>query len=307
MSDTGNHTIRKISSAGVVTTLAGMAGQCGFTNASGTSARFNSPLGLAVAANGTIYVADCGNHLVRTVAPGGNITTLAGMAETWGGEDRAGSAARFNGPVGLALDGQGNLFVSDSYNHTIRKVTSAGDVTTWAGAPGQDGCVDGDRLSARFAKPAELAFDAHGNLFVADSFNHVIRRISTNGIVSTITGHAGQRGTADGINGQARLFNPYGLAFRPDGSLLLADAYNEVIREIFVPFRLSIQASGHGGGRSINWDSVIGARYQVQLRETLSTSTWTDLGPPITATGPTTTTTDNPAPAQAIYRVRLLP
>ncbi len=178
VSDTGNHTIRKITPAGVVTTIAGRAGQSGFADGPSSSALFNSPLGIAVAPNGTIYVADSGNHVIRAISAGGTVTTLAGSAENWGSENGSGTNARFNGPVGLALDDQESLFVADSNNHTIRRITPDGAVSTWAGVPGVDGCVDGDAPSAKFCKPAELAIDRKNNLFVADSFNHVIRRIT---------------------------------------------------------------------------------------------------------------------------------
>ena len=128
VSDTGNHTIRKITPAGVVSTIAGVSGESGFANGSGSSALFNSPLGIAVGTNGTIYVADSGNHLIRAISAGGSVTTLCGSSENWGSENGSGTNAHFNGPVGLALDDQGNLFVADSNNHTIRKMTPDGTI-----------------------------------------------------------------------------------------------------------------------------------------------------------------------------------
>ena len=307
VSDTGNHTIRKISPAGVVSTIAGLAEQSGFTNGIGAAARFNSPLGLAVALSGTVYVADCGNHLIRAILPGNVVTTLAGGPENWGSDDGIGGDARFNGPVGLSLNAEGNLFVSDSNNHTIRRITPNGSVTTWAGVPGGDGCVNGDRLTARFSKPAELAIDQKNNLFVADSFNHVIRKISSNGNVTTVTGAAGSRGSADGINGQARFFNPYGLAVAPDGSLMVADVYNELLRVVLVPFSVAIQSSSGSGMATLSWDCVAGRRYQVQYQDqdAIDSGAWLSLGSSITATDLSTTQIDNAFGhmPQRIYRV----
>jgi streptogramin lyase len=307
ISDTGNHTIRRVTPAGAVTTFAGMAGQSGSTDASGTSARFNSPLGLALAADRTIFVADSGNHLVRAIAPDRTVRTLAGRAETWGTEDGAGGNARFNGPVGVAINPDGDIFVSDSNNHTIRRITRAGMVITSAGVPGTDGSADGHRFAATFSKPAELAFDKHGNLFVADSFNHLIRKISPAGEVSTVTGVAGADGSVDGSNGQARLFNPYGLAIGPDGSLVVSDTYNELIRIVLAPFAIAVQMSDDGA--AISWQSLIGKTYQPQYQNELSPGPWVNLGPPVTATNLNTSVADNSAgPAAArIYRAIVLP
>ena len=308
VSDTGNHTIRKITPAGGVSTIAGSVGQSDFANGSGTTARFSSPLGLAVASNGTLYVADSGNHVIRVISPSGLVGTLAGSPENWGSEDGVGGAARFNGPVGVALNEHGDLLVSDANNHTIRKVTASGVVTTWAGAPGFDGCVDGIGRAARFCMPAELAADRHGNVFVADSFNHVVRKISREGQVTTVTGLPGSDGAGDGVNGQARLFNPYGLAVRPDGSLALADAYNQLLRVVLIPVGVNIDVSSDGTSVVLAWDSVIGTAYQVQIRTSLDSGGWENVGTPITATDLNTAKLLRDGPSdQQMYRVRILP
>ncbi len=305
VSDTGNHVIRRIASNGAVTTIAGAAGQNGAVDAVGAAARFDSPLGIAIGPGGTIYVADCGNQLIRAVAANGAVTTVAGSAGSWGSVDGPGSEARFNGPLGLAVDAQGNLFVSDSFNHVIRRITPDHLVSVWAGAPLMDGFVDGDRLSARFSKPAELAFDAHGDLYVADSFNHAIRKISVDGKVSTVTGFSKTPGAVDGVNGRARLFNPYGLAFLPDGQLAIADAYNQMIREAIPPAELAV---ANGAPLTMSWKSIVGKTYQVQ-RADPDFKSWTNVGDALTATESTSHLTDTLLPERrvSIYRLLLSP
>ncbi len=231
VSDTGNHTIRKITSAGVVTTLAGSPGLTGSTDASGVNARFNFPAGLAVDASGNVFVCDSGNHTLRKITSAGVVTTVAGLAGTSGTTNANGTAARFNSPTGITLDSSGNLYVADSGNHAIRKITTAGEVTTFAGLAGTSGSTDASTTSARFNTPKAITIDATGTFHVADSGNQTIRKITSAGVVTTAAGLAGTAGSTTGNGGTARFSNPTGIASTPDGyNLYVADTANHNIR-----------------------------------------------------------------------------
>ena len=306
VSDTGNNLIRKITHSGAVSTVAGVAGAGGFLDGATGSALFSSPLGIAVAPNGTVYVADSGNHCIRKIS-GGVVSTFAGSPQVWGSADGKGPQAQFNGPVGLVFDSRTNLFVSDANNDTIRKIAPDGTVTTFAGAAGLDGAADGDLSSARFRSLAELTFDRQGSLFVADSLNQTVREISMNGIVSTVCGAAGIYGLDDGMNGAGKFFNPYGIVVAADGSLRVADTYNELVRTVLVPFRLTLQISGSPPAATLSWDAVIGKQYQVQFKNDLAAA-WANLGASVTATNLNLNATDNNgAGPQHFYRVLVTP
>jgi DNA-binding beta-propeller fold protein YncE len=303
VSDTGHHVIRRINPDGSTTTLAGAFGQSGFEDGVGSAARFDSPLGLAIATNGVIYVADCGNHLIRAISPKGVVTTIAGAPGAWGTTDGKGPLARFNGPIGLALDSQENLFVSDSNNHILRKMTPTHDVTTFAGLPLESGFADGDRLHAKFFQPAELTFDSHGALYVADSMNHAIRKISPDGKVSTVVGFSRTSGSEDGNNGHARLYNPYGVAVLPSGQLAISDSYNQTIRDALPPAELQISIAEIV---SLSWNSVIGATYQVQIADP-PLNNWLNATDPITATNLTSSAAFESQTTPSIFRLVIHP
>lgn len=170
VAEEGNHKIRKVTPAGVVTTFAGSGS--GFADGTGTSAAFNLPTALAFDASGNLFVADFGNHMIRKITPAGVVSKYAGSME--GYTDGPVATALFKRPYGLAFDTDGNLFVSEF--NKIRKITPAGIVSTVAGS--NPGLADGPGSTALFSKPRGLAFDASGNLFVADQYNHRIRKVT---------------------------------------------------------------------------------------------------------------------------------
>jgi len=232
VADYGNDTIRKITPAGDVTTLAGTAGQAGSSNGTGGAALFNGPVDVAVDSAGNVYVADSGNNRIRKVTPAGVVTTLAGSSGQAGSADGKGSAAQFDGPQGVGVDGAGNVYVADTNNYTIRKVTPAGDVTTLAGAAGQGGSEDGKGGAAQFNDPVGVAVDSSGNVYVADAANDEIRKVTPAGVVTTLAGAAGQNGSADGKGSAAQFNYPEGVAVNKAGTVFVADAGNDTIRKI---------------------------------------------------------------------------
>ncbi len=232
VADAANHVIRKINSAGVVTTLAGTVGVGGSTDGVGTAARFSGPSAVAVNSVGTVYVADTFNHTIRSISPDGTVTTVAGLAGNPGSTDGTGNAARFSFPAGVAIDSSANVYVSDTSNHTIRRITSGGVVTTFAGSPGSAGSTNSTGTAARFNYPNQIAVAATGVLFVADSYNHVIRRITAAAEVTTLAGSAGVAGSADGNGTAARFNQPAGVAVDSAGVVYVADTYSNTIRKI---------------------------------------------------------------------------
>ena len=232
VADNHNHTIRKITPAGVVSTLAGTAGSYGSADGAGARARFDHPHGVAVDSVGRVYVADEYNSTIRSIDPAGTVTTLAGAVRLSGAVDGIGAEARFNGPEGLAADVAGNVYVADFLNHTIRKIDPAGHVTTLAGAAGSPGSADGVGAQARFNHPEGVATDGLGNVYVADHWNTAIRKITPSGIVTTLAGASGSPGSADGIGAEASFWQPRGIAADGLGNIYVADTGNSTIRKI---------------------------------------------------------------------------
>jgi len=234
VADSNNNTIRKITPAGVVSTLAGLAGMEGSNDGQGAEARFFGPKGVAVDGAGNVYVADSGNHTIRKITPNGNVSPVAGAPGIRGCTNGTGGAARFNFPTGIAVDGNGNLYVADNVNNTIRKITAAGEVTTLAGAPppAPPGSDEGLGTAAQFDGPFGIAVDSGGNLYVTDSRNHKIRKITPAGVVSTLAG-SGKKGTTTDVCGTAAQFDaPLGVAVDSADNVYIADTFNQTIRKI---------------------------------------------------------------------------
>lgn len=232
VSDTGNRVIRKITAAGVVTTFAGSTTINSSQDGTGTAAGFKEPRNLSIDSAGNLYVADYNGHVIRKVTPAGVVTTVAGSAGIPGSTDGTSSAARFYFPSAAAVDSSGNLFVADTSNNAIRKISSTGAVTLFAGLPGRTGSLDGNRATARFEDPYSVAADGLGNVYVADGADHSIRKITAAGVVTTLAGKPGTFGSADGTGADARFFGPLGIAADSSGNVYVADTGNQTIRKI---------------------------------------------------------------------------
>jgi sugar lactone lactonase YvrE len=339
VADTGNHVIRKISPSGIVTTLAGLAGASGSVDGFASLARFNSPSGIAVDGAGTVYVADSGNHIIRTITPSGLVSTLAGTPQLVGSGDGIGNAAQFAYPTGIAVDAFGRLYVADSLNHAVRKIIVSGGtgnvstisssfgqingiavdsafniyvsdttnqlirkissgsvVSTLAGA-GSSGSTDGNGTAAKFNRPQGIALDSSNNVYVADSFNNTIRKITPAGDVTTIGGLAGSAGSSDGPGTFARFNLPYGIAVDSGGIIYVADSGNSTIRrtgnqsapQITTPPANATLAIGGNASFTVVATGLPAPAYQWQ-RQAVGTTGFVDLANDSTYSGVTTAT-----------------
>jgi sugar lactone lactonase YvrE len=225
-----------ITPSGTVTTLSGTAFSNGSADGTDAAALFDTPQAVAVDSSGNVYVADSANHTIRKITPAGVVTQLAGTTGQPGSIDGNGFAANFNGPNKIAVDSSGNLYVADYNNATIRKITSAGDVTTLAGTAGEVGSTDATGADARFTALSGIAVDSSGNVYVSDGTTHVIRKITPAGVVTTLAGTpvpVGENGGfADGTGAAAKFDYPQGVAVDANGNVFVADFNNQAIRKI---------------------------------------------------------------------------
>lgn len=248
VTDVGNERIRKIAPDGTVSTFAG-TGTPGSSDGTGTGAAFYHPVGMCIDASGNIYVADEDNNMIRKITPAGVVTTIAGQTGA-GYVDGAASVAKFNLPCGVAVDAVGNVYVADNNNNRIRKITPSGTVSTFAGS-GATGSADGQGTAATFNQPFSVTIDASGNLYVADRYNHKIRKITAAGYVSTLAG-SGTLGFLDSATGTSAMFNyPTTVTVDKLGNVYVADYHNNRIRKI-APSGATTTLSGTGTAGSAN-------------------------------------------------------
>lgn len=227
VSDRLNYVIRRITPAGVVSTFAGTLGTFGAIDGTGSAARFNTVSGLAIDATDNIYAAEEGNQIIRKITSTGIVTTVAGLAGSSGLVNGAPSAARFNAPAGVAVDAAGNLYVTEFFNNTVRKITpgASGIVTTLAGsAIGAFGRIDGTGALASFSAPVGIVYDGAGNLYVADRGNNLVRKVVTaTGATTTVLGTFGSSSFVEGLLPSA-LASPNAFSVR-NGELYVGTYY----------------------------------------------------------------------------------
>jgi sugar lactone lactonase YvrE len=316
VADSGNHCIRAIAANGAVTTIAGDLGSADDINqdygstytsvpvqldGKGAAARFNGPSGVAYATAGFLYVSDTGNQIIRSVNLDGTVTTIAGKAGEWGAADGIGSNARFSSPMGLCIGADGNLYIADSMNHTIRCMTPQSAVSTYAGNPLEAGTQTGPRLDARFCEPVDISPHPQGGFIVCESFGNALFRITNDGNVTLFAGSMDNApNPAPGV-----LSHPNSAVCDETGNVYVSDTFNQEVRLIIEKFRASIRKTGGSNQLTITWDSIPGRTYQVQV---LSEQTWTKAPlAPVMASGlESSVTFPMPQEKTGIYRIVLL-
>ncbi len=219
------HLIQKITPNGDVSIFAGSTN--GFADGSGANAQFSYPSSIAVDGQGNVYVADVLNNKIRKITPNGMVSTLAGSS--LGSDDGTGTNAKFKYPEAVAVDANGFVYVTDTGNNRIRKITPNGEVTTIAGSA-ISGYGEGTGVNARFNTPAGINVDSDGNVYVSDLGNYAIRKITPEGVVSTLAG--GSKGIKDGAGYEAEFFSPTSLVVDAQGSIYVAETAANIIRKI---------------------------------------------------------------------------
>jgi ribosomal protein S11 len=321
VADSDNDTIRQLTPAGtnwVSSTIAGTAGSRGTADGTDNTIQFYHPYGVAVDTNGNVYVADSGNDTIRLLTPSGsdwNSSTIAGTAGSAGTNDGTDNAALFSGPYGVAVDTKGNVYVADTGNNTIRLLTPSGSdwiSSTIAGTAGATGSADGTNGAISFHSPQGIAVDAAGNLYVGDTGNDTIRKLTPSGanwVSSTIGGAAGIPGSANGIGSAARFYSPWGVAVDGAGNVYVADWRNSIIRQSAPPGAPVFQSVTRSNSvLTLTWSATPGKTYQVQYSTNLAQTNWNNLTNSAVAGGSTMSATDSlGAGSRRFYRVVQLP
>lgn len=314
VADSGNHCIRKVSQDGTVSTLAGSPGSendittdqgAGYVvvprvlDGVGAVARFNSPSGIAFSSAGHLHVSDTGNHIIRRVDLDGTVTTVAGKAGAWGSADGSGAAARFHSPMGLCVGSDGNLYIADSENHTLRRMTPQAAVTTYSGSPAESGCKGGARLDARYSTPVDISPHPDGGFVICESFGNALFRLKADGMVSLLAGGAMRPKANDPLS------NPSSAVCDALGNVYVADTFSQEIRLIIGKFDMAINKSGAGQQITITWDSLPGRDYRLQK---LGENGWENAPvAPVRATAQSTAISfPLPPGPNGIYRILLL-
>ena len=291
-----------------VTIIAGST--AGAADGTNDQARFRGATGLAIDVATNLYVADNSNHAIRKVAPQGTnwvVTTIAGLPGTSGNADGTNSDARFYNPYNLAVDGVGNIFVADTYNATVRKITPIGTnwvVSTIAGKAGDYCHADGFGQDARFCGIGGIAIDRAGRLYVAESCNYTIRKLTpvgTNWLVSTLGGMPGVSGSQDGIGSDAR-FYPWNVTVDDDGVLYVADEWNYTVRRGEVA--MVVRAVASANQLTLSWPNSA-SNYVLETAERLSDgNSWTPLTNGITNYADDLVLTTSMEAPSAFFRLR---
>ncbi|MCK4945722.1 MAG: hypothetical protein KAS59_05625, partial [Alphaproteobacteria bacterium] len=239
IADSQNYRVRKVDPDGIITTVAG-TGVSGYNGDGGPAigAQLSNPSGVAVGSDGSLYIADAWNNRIRKVCTDGSITTVAGTgAIGYIGDNGPAIEARLHYPGGVAVGPDGSLYIADTYSYRIRKVDPYGIITTVAGNGSRGRSGDGGSATeAEMNRPADIAIDSNSNIYIADTENRYIRKVSPDGIITRIAGG----GTDYGSGGSAtnvRLYYPYGVAIGPDGSPYIADTFNDCIRRVQLTFK----------------------------------------------------------------------
>jgi sugar lactone lactonase YvrE len=242
VADRDNNVIRKITPRGEVSTIAG-TGTAGYADGPANTAMFKSPFKLTIDNDNNIIIADRDNFKIRKLTPDGVVSTIAGS--TSGFADGSGSSAKFAQPLDVAVDAIGNIYVADNTNHRIRKITPSGTVSTLAGS-GTAGYADGTGTDAMFKNPSGLTLDNSGNIIVADRINNLVRKVTPDGVVTTVAGTT-TAGGSDGPAADATFNNPYGVAVGNDGNIYVADLTSALIRKV-APDGSVTTIAGSGSG-----------------------------------------------------------